>query len=239
MRLAACTVAYNEAEWIETCIGQLRGYVNRHLVLVSSQPWYGASERDDGTADLAAAAGAEVHVQHWKSETEQRNWGLEKLRDFDYVLILDADEFFVRSEMRRLLGLLSAYREPCFRCREMRTYWKSSEWVCDPIDSFSPPVIVVDPKAVRFRHFREVSSLASNTSPVAEPILPVTLHHMSWVKSDTKIREKIQTFSHAEWVHTDWFEKVWLNWSPGMEEIAPYGDRTMRAVHSPCPPLDS
>jgi len=138
MRITACTVAYNEAEWIETCIGQLRGHVDRHIVLVSSDPWCGAGERNDGTADLARRAGAEVYVRYWKTEAEQRNWGLELLDDSDYVLILDADEFLVRSEMEKLVSLLDGRCEPCLRSREMRTYWKTSEYVCRPPDAFSP-----------------------------------------------------------------------------------------------------
>src|SRR5262245_58217728 len=109
MDLAVCTIAYNEAEWIAACIAQFKPLGVRHIVLVSSIPWFGSPARDDGTAEIARQAGAEVYVQAWPTESEQRNWGLARLYDSKYVVIVDADELYTRSGLRRLSdGLASA-----------------------------------------------------------------------------------------------------------------------------------
>jgi len=236
MNFAVCTVAYNEAEWIEACVAQFRPFPLRHLVLVSAAPWFGEARRDDGTATLAAAAGAEVCIQQWTSESEQRNWGLARLYDYDYVLIVDADEFFTRSGLESLLAQLEAGGGPCYRAGEMRTYWKTRDYVCYPYEAWDAPVIAVDPKRVRFQMQRQIQPVAENRRLKA-PTLPVTLYHMSWVKSDEKVLEKIQTFSHAGAIRPGWYENIWKKWTPEMDDIIPYGFDRMRAVYNPCPSL--
>jgi len=236
MQIAVCTVAYNEAEWIRACVEQFQPYGLRHVVLVSAIPWFGRSLRDDGTAKIAADAGAEVYVQHWASEAEQRNWGLARLYDFDFVLIVDADELYTRSGLDRLITELQSTDGACFRAAEMRTYWKTREYVCFPYEGWDAPVIAADPKRVKFCMQRQLQPIAENRR-LKPPVLPVTLHHMSWVKSDEKVLEKIQTFSHAEHIRPGWFENVWQKWTPQLDDIAPYGRDRIRAIYEPCPPL--
>lgn len=238
MDISVCTIAYNEAEWIGACVEQFRPLAVRHVVLVSATPWFGSAARDDGTAEIAREAGAEVYVQAWHTESEQRNWGLARLYDSDYVLIADADELYARSGVTRLSACLQEMREPCYRAGEMRTYWKTTDYVCDPLEAWDAPVIAVDPKRVKFCMQRQVQPIAENHR-LKPPALPVTLHHMSWVKSDEKILEKIQTFSHAEHIRPGWYDNVWRRWTPELDDIAPYGFDRMRAIYSPCPPLDA
>ena len=236
MRISVCTVAYNEAEWIEACIRQFRPYIERHIVLVSSIPWLGQRARDDGTANIASEAGAEVYVQHWATESEQRNWGLARLYDSDYVLIIDADEFFARSGLERLMAELEQATDSCFRAAEMRTYWKTKDYVCYPYEAWDSPVIAVDPKREKFSMQRQLQPVNEDRR-LKPPVLPVTLHHMSWVKSDEKVQEKIRTFSHAGHIRPGWFENIWQKWKPDLDDIAPYGHDRIRAIYEPCPPL--
>jgi glycosyltransferase involved in cell wall biosynthesis len=236
MKIAVCTVAYNEAEWIKACVEQFKPLISRHLVLVSAVPWFGEPLRNDGTAEIAAAAGAEVYVQHWASESEQRNWGLARLYDYDYVLIIDADEFFSRSRLQSLITQLGDARGPCYRAAEMHTYWKTTDYVCYPYEAWDAPVIAVDPKRTKFNWQRQIQPIEENRRIVA-PTLPVRLYHMSWVKSDEKVLEKISTFSHATHIRPGWYENVWKKWTPEMNDIIPYGPDMMKAIYSPCPSL--
>jgi glycosyltransferase involved in cell wall biosynthesis len=239
LNFAVCTVAYNEAEWIRACILQFKPWIDRHVVLVSSQPWFGAARRDDGTAQLAIDNGAEVHVKHWQDEAEQRNWGLTLLADFDYVLIVDADELYSPAAIKETLAVIDRDQDSYFRVAEMRTYWKTTDYVCAPPETWEAPIIAVDPQRARFRLHRQVE-LLSGDRPAAGKV-PVTLHHMSWVKSDAKVREKVETFSHAMDIRPGWYENVWLKWTPETTEIgdmSPYGRGEMYVVRCPCPALD-
>jgi hypothetical protein len=195
--------------------------------------------RDDGTAQLASENGAEVHVKHWQTEAEQRNCGLALLAEYDYVLIVDADELYSRSAIPEMLAYIGRARDAYFRVAEMRTYWKTSDYICAPPEAWDPPIIAVDPNRASFRMQRQVE-LFSKERPLAGKV-PVTLHHMSWVKSDAKVREKLNTFSHARHIRPGWYENVWLRWTPDtldMSDMAPYSPHDMYAVYSPCPPLD-
>jgi glycosyltransferase involved in cell wall biosynthesis len=207
------------------------------MVLVSSKPWLGDAGKDDGTAEAARNEYAEVHVQHWQSEAEQRNWGLAQLKDFDYVLIVDADELYTRTGIETMIASLRRLGEPYFRIRDMRTYWKTTDYICAPIESWDAPVVAVDPKRVRFYQQRQVEHVSGTRLPVAST-LSATLHHMSWVKSDEKIREKIRSRSYAKQIRPGWYEKVWLQWTPEMRDIAPYGLGEMHATYCPCPALN-
>jgi glycosyltransferase involved in cell wall biosynthesis len=237
VNLAVCTIAYNEVEWIQGCIRQFRPFVARHVVLVSSKPWFGEAGKDDGTAEAARKECAEVHVQHWHSEAEQRNWGLAQVKDFDYVFIVDADELYTRSGIEAMVASLRGSREFYFRIREMRTYWKTTDYIFAPIDSWDKPVVAVDPKRVRFYKQRQVENVSGAPLPAAST-LPATLHHMSWVRSDEKVREKIRSRSYAPHIRPEWYEKVWLQWTPEMRDVAPYTRMEMQAVYCPRPALD-
>ena len=238
MNLAVCTIAYNEREWIQRCVWQFKPFVARHLVLVSSRPWFGNGVgKDDGTADVARREGAEVHIRHWQSEAEQRNWGLTQLMDYDYVLIVDADELYSRTGIETMIASIIRLREPYFRIREMRTYWKTTNYICAPIEGWDAPVVAVDPEQVRFYKQRQVEHITGASLPAVCPV-PATLHHMSWVKSDEKIREKIGSFSHAKHIRPGWYENVWMRWTPEMRDIAPYSFEEMHAIYCPCPALD-
>jgi glycosyltransferase involved in cell wall biosynthesis len=236
MSFSVCTVAYNECEWIEACIEQFRPWGLRHLVLVSDTPWNGAGAPDDGTADIARNAGAEVQTGHWPSESAQRNWGLDCLSGSKYVLIVDADELYSESSITRLLTILEGSGEVGFRAAEMQTYWKTTEYAFSPPDRWEPPVIAIDPRATRFYKHRQVESEVAG-SPERLPAAPITLHHMSWVKSDGKVLEKIRSFSHSTQMRPGWYDNVWLKWSREMEglDVSPYGGSPMYVSYSPCP----
>jgi glycosyltransferase involved in cell wall biosynthesis len=239
LRVAVCTVAYNEAEWIRACILQFKPWIDRHVVLVSSRPWCSAGGRDDGTARLARESGAEVHVEYWQSEAEQRNWGLRLLADYDYVLIVDADELYSQSAIRETLAALARDQDPYFRVAEMQTYWKTPDYVCAPPGAWRSPIVAVSPGRARFRKQRQVELLSGDRPPAGR--IPVTLHHMSWVKSDIKVREKLETFSHASEIRPGWYENIWLKWTPetnDLGDMAPYGLEEMFVVRCPCPKLD-
>jgi len=231
-KIGVCTIAYNESQYIGACIRNWRGLVDKHLVLVSSKPWNGVPVPDDGTADIARAEGADVEVDFWASEKDQRNHGLMRLYDYDYVLIVDADELYTRSVQDALLERLNdpidkSWRTdrpvPAFRIESMTTYWKTHEYVFDPPD-LHKPIIAVDPKQLLCDEHRQFGTDYA-------PLIPGTCHHFSWAKSDDKVKEKIQSFSHADGIYKNWYEEIWEVWTPGSGiQVRPYGRDIERSV---------
>jgi glycosyltransferase involved in cell wall biosynthesis len=245
MKFAVCTVTYNEAEYIGACVDNWSGLIDKHLVLVSSKPWNGSPVEDDNTAGIARKHGAEVIIGEWKTEAEQRSWGLARLYDYDYVLIIDADELFTKEDQAIIMEYLNkpidiSYRPdqyiPAFRCKKMKTYWKTHEYTFDPPDNHQP-IIAVDPKRVygfEHRNFKFMNDIRDYIQ--YSPEIPVTCHHMSWAKSDDKVREKIQSFSHADAIKPNWYKDVWGAWVPDSKMcIRAYGSEPSVAKYGPAP----
>ena len=245
-KIAVLTIAYNESCIIRACINNWKGKVDKHLILCSSLPWNGSPVEDDGTARIARDMGADVIIRQWNTEAEQREFGLAYLYNYDYVLIVDPDELYTEEDQKKILDRLdnpfdyinrTNQKLPIFKTAKMTTYWKTTDYIFDPEDSHQP-IIAVDPKAVKFSEKRGCRMKSSGEGFVAyvEPI-DITTHHLSWVKSNEKVQEKIQSYAHCNDFNTDyWYNEVWLKWKPGdMTLIRPYGIEKSVAIYKPAP----
>jgi glycosyltransferase involved in cell wall biosynthesis len=231
MKIAVCTIAYNEEEWIGDCINQFRPFKLDHLVLLSTIPWNGQPVESDRTLNICKAKGAKVISGYWETEYEQRNYGLAYFYNYDYVLIVDADELYSRQDIENILKSLRGHK--AYRVAKMETYWKNTDYVFEPPDKHKP-VIAVDPKQCIFYEHRQIRQICDKTPYFEQPLIDTTLHHMSWAKSDKKIYEKINSFSHCEDIDINWYYDVWLKWKPKSDMmIRPYGIEKSKAIYKP------
>lgn len=244
LKIAVCSVVYNEIDYIGACLRNWKGIADKHLVLVNTIPWNGSPATYDGTVEMARKWGGDVIVGFWNTEAEQRNFGLARLYDYDFVLIVDPDELYEHKDQEKIIEFLGnnwdeINRTPkkmdVFVCSEMITYWKTPEWVFAPADKHKP-CIAVDPKQIRFYEHRQTQPF-SGSKPYNDSFytIPVKCHHFSWAKSDAKVKEKISSFSHAEQIRPNWYDEVWLKWTPEMENIRPYGVEKSKAIRQPAP----
>ena len=104
MRIATLTLAYNEGRMIEPCLRQIPEWVEKKLLLISEKPWNGpqSNVRHETWEKLPDLEGLKVYKLPWPTEEAQRNWGIGHLSDFDWVIILDADEFYTPEDWERL-----------------------------------------------------------------------------------------------------------------------------------------
>lgn len=235
-KIAIITPAYKDESLITACVEQFKPYGLRHLVLVSTKPWGGGTPKgEDFTALLARDAGAEVYTQYWTDEVSQRNWGLAYLYDYDYVITIDADEFFIQKDIQRMLDVLNNLDEPCFRTPKIKTYWKTPEYRLEPGDQHQP-VIVVNPKKCKFYTTREIAKIDDNVPEMWRPIMPIDLHHFSFVRPDNRIEEKLDIFSSIENVDFSWYDNVWKKWTPeSKENVRPWGIEKSGVIKDPAP----
>ena len=244
-KIAVLTICFNEEEVIGACIRNWKDVADKHLVLISSETWNGLRWDIDKTEEIARGLGAEVVKGEWKSEAEQRTWGLARLYDWDYVLIVDPDEFYTKEDQNKILVQLSnpidpSYRPdvqlPAFRAQNVMTYWKTPEFAFDPPDRHKP-VIAVDPKQLYSHEHRSFKFMGDSRKYLDYmPFIDVTMHHFSYVKSDAKIKEKITSFSHSESVRPDWYVNVWQKWTEGSDMmVRSYGQEQSVAIHKPAP----
>lgn len=224
MRVAVASICYNEARFIEPFLKHIPDWIEEKLVLVSTEPWFGEPEPDDGTADLARLHEATVIEHDWASETDQRNAGQEYLYDFDWVIWLDPDEFlddWAWDKLNYLIthGSLKNSGDAYVVARQL-TYWKDG-YVADPPRDYQQ-MILCRP-SVKFVDKRVVGC------PYG--VLPVELHHFSWARTDKEVWSKITHYAHAFDFDTKrWYNDVWLKWKPGMRDVHPTTPETLHEL---------
>lgn len=233
MTVAACICVYNETTLLKACLKQFPEWVSKITVLVSELPWFGRqSETAHKTWEILQEwpdKRVEAIKMHWKTEQDQRNWGLGHFSEFDWVLILDADEYFTGEGWDVLYGGMSEWRQTDMIVAPMKTYWKTPEWVWKPAD-LHMPAVAVRPRKTAFFDKRQ-------TTTNVHRILPIDMHHFSWVRTDEEVLQKIQNYMHApDFDGKNWYDTVWKAWEPSMKGLHPYGHNSqIQAIREPAP----
>lgn len=229
MKVAVLTNAFCERDLIRGCVQQFSGLLP-HTVLVSKKPWHGSWEPDD-TAEVATLLGARVQIGIWQSASEQLNYGLSLYQDYDWILIVDADERYESEEINLLLQDLNDLKKIRFkgsvRTNNWDVYWKTSDYKITP-EQTDYPLIAITPDQ-RFGHIRGHSGYVSWSQ--------AKMHHFSYVRSDNDMLKKIQSFeASVEFDLEAWYRDKWLKWTPDMEDLHPiHPPQFKRAVWDPAP----
>ena len=227
-RVGLVTIAYREGRLIYPFLNHIPTWVDETLVLVSEKPWFGKELPDDGTIVKARKCGATVIEYPWESEEAQRNAGQEYFTGYDWVIVLDPDEFLDNNNWDNLKALIdSAPQNDAFVVDHQRVYWKDG-WHATP-DRDYQQLILVRP-GVRFIDKRVVGS--------SYAVAPVVIHHFSWSKTDDEVWNKISHYAHANDFDIEhWYEEVWKPWKPGDTDVHPTSPETLhefeRAVLPP------
>ncbi len=218
MRVATLTCAYNEQRFIGPFLSHIPNWVETRLVLVSNQPWFGEKELADDTTQIAEQHGAQVVTDDWPTEAEQRNYGLDLLGDYDWVLVLDPDEFFDQENWEQLRILLERETEAdAYVVHHQLTYWKSG-YLADPPRDYLQ-LIAVRPYA---------SFVENRVINLPFQVAPVYVHHFSWARTDNEVWRKISHYSHAsDFDAQRWFTDVWQPWRPGIRDVHPTSPETL------------
>lgn len=232
--IAVLTITYREGDLLESVILNWQGLVDKHLILEAKEPWQGPSLPWDNTVDICKKY---EHVEYntfhrFRDEAEQRNWGLGRLYDYDYVLIVDADELFTEADQRKILNSLGKDSRffdnmNAYRAESVKTYFKTPDYILSPPDTHEP-IIAVNPKKMLFDENR------SGNQGYAIP-LSVTMHHASYLRSDERIITKLKQFMHYDQVKESWYEDVWSKWNPEMEDVRAYGKEKSGTVEDRMP----
>jgi glycosyltransferase involved in cell wall biosynthesis len=200
VKLAAVAVAYHEPRFIAKYIQAMQDRVQEIVVLNSAKPWHGEHEDGDKTATIASSLGATVVQYDWPTEHEQRNAGQEICTGYDWVIVLDPDEFLTNGEWEKLYKFLETADGDAYVCQQQNTYWKKG-YIIDPPEDYRQ-IIAVRP-SVRFFDKRCVDC--------SYKIAPVTLDHFSWARTNEECLRKISHYAHADELDPNWYKDVWLS----------------------------
>lgn len=182
-------------------LGQLLKFADRVVVLRSVHAMSGGAAPPLGPIPPLHPS-VEVVQGEWASESETRNAGMEILSDCDFVFHVDSDEIFSDKALATLVGLCLSGKHRAIAGR-FHTYWKTIDWRIDPPEQLIAPMIVR--RDVRFDLRR---MLKGEMTVVNQAIM----HHLSYVRTDDEVREKILLSCHAHEMIPGWFENVWKAW---------------------------
>ena len=224
MRFIAACCVYDDPTWIVPMAHSVGPAVEQILFLVNRHPWNSEGGDNAQTMQRIAEASKGVSVQviegSWANETDQRNAGLEFVRQLggDYCMVVDADELYDPQALERVKQAIAQHPEIGAWYISMYTYWKSFRFRIDPPEQFKP-VVFAKVGVARFSENRHVQSPNWGEIP---PALAVC-HHMSYARSDEEVLKKLARFSHSHEILPGWYERVWKGWdnNQAMENLHP------------------
>lgn len=225
IRLGAAICVYDDHQWLRLVLDSIYASCDRIFALVGELPWNGAAVDNSVTVAVFEsypdpAGKIQIIRGPWGSETEQRNAGLEicSQQGCEICFVVDADEIYDPGELAEMVEIVR--RTPQIDCFTvgLHTYWKSQKFRIDPPEPLQPPVFVRVGKAT----FTLNRAVAAATSALISPDVGVC-HHMSYARTNSQIRSKLATFSHAHEIVPDWYTNVWLGWDrdPSMRHLHP------------------
>ncbi len=229
MRFGAAIPVLNEWRFLPAVVGQLlKGGVERVFILRNTRAFSGAPAILAPIPKAIHMLGMDTRVTivegDWPSEHDTRNYGMEKLAQLGmgYVFTVDADEIF---SVEALTVLKRAVELNTFRslaCR-FKTYWKSIDYQIDP-----PEVLVATVLVHRDQRFERLRMFEGEQTAINQ----FAMHHLSYVRTDEEMRQKIATYGHADEVMEGWFESVWKKWDEdrAMENLHPTHPIAMRSA---------
>lgn len=215
MKFASMIVAYNEEHLIRGCLHGLKDLFN---IVGISTPWQGKHEKFDKTEEYAKEMGARIFREDFKTEHEQRTTisKLAKLLGYDYIFIIDADEFYLREDIQKAMNFIEKNPDRAYTTTTEVNFWKDEKWEVTP-KAIKIRLVCV-PAGTEFTRNRNTKYQQKEYLALPSDII---LYHFCYTGSDEHILSKLSHFSHAAEMKTDWFENVWKKWTPDMENIHP------------------
>ena len=221
MKIAALICAYNEHEFISAHLKQYPEWIEKILILESVLPWQGKRSDTDQKQGEILRNLTDKRIEYiklnWRTESDQRNWGLARLYDFDTVVTLDPDEFFTLGDWNSIRTIFEkTHLGVAAFGADFYTYWKDFDHIISPAD-FHRATVAVRPKRDVFFDKRSMTNQELF-------LFQFKMHHLSWAKSDASTWDKINNYSHAnDFDLKKWYNLTWKAWKPGMKGLLPYG----------------
>lgn len=217
MKVGLVTIAYNEERFIGPFLQHIPSWVDIKLVLISETPWQGEPQPLDETGEIARWRGGTTIQSNWATEADQRNTGQDLLADYDWVIIMDPDEFLDNKGWEALKKACETETGDAYVVQHQRVFYKHKE--VSPHTDYQQ-IILVRPH-VRFPHARNVDR------PFGE--VPVELYHFSWARTDKEVWDKISHYTHAnEMDIATWYKDVWL--ADKTENLHPMTPEALKAL---------
>ncbi len=131
----------------------------------------------------------------WPNEGAHRNVVYELYPDADLICVIDADEIWHTEEFAKIQTWCLSNPARQFKQR-LRTPWRSFDWICD--DNMMPD-----------RWY-----MPKQTGLAYVPIELGVFYHMGYAREPKHVLYKISAHGHKNEWRGDWFNNVFMRWSP-------------------------
>lgn len=213
--IASLTIALNEEDLIGGCLELLD--VPYKLVLIPKKAFSGKDiEQSDNTANIAAEKGAIVISSDIANEPCLRNFGLAHLRmlGYEHAFIVDADEYWPVATQQEMARLISEKPADAYKA-DLNFFFKRPNWLIDGMTNRRAIVAMRTDKTFSTNRPRRFSGKSM------EYVNPGPIYHFSYVRRPEKIREKIESFSHAHEIIDNWYSNVYIPFTPDFRDFHP------------------
>lgn len=246
--IAAHMLGYGVNRFLPDSVSHVLPHVDKLFVGYSAKPFsYNQAVRETETNStsresftrLEGGSKVEVIDGDWATEEDARNACLDAARrqGFDWLLVIDADEFYTEQSWEQLLNSLRGSARKDHIITTWYNFFKSSHYVLmerdGSIKSINAGFALRCSSSIRFRDRRLTTAGRSQ-------ILDCPCYHYGYVMSDDEMITKISTWSHAaDFNRERWYRLKWQNWTPGTKNLHPVVPTTWpKAVRFPLPQPD-
>lgn len=206
-KIGVLTVSFNESELIEANIKQFKKFNFLQVIVYSTRAWHGGEKWDQKyPVDKWDKNKLNFMVGDFTNDAGQRNEGLSYLweRGIDWTLVVDSDEFWTEDSINKLLKDIEKNKNSAkvITAPNMHVYWKTRNKRINPDPQPDNPVVAMRTDQ-RFRWSR-LNDCPERVETQAD------FHHLSYVRDDEKMRQKMAGSEHAHELIPGWYENVWM-----------------------------
>ena len=217
-------------EWLEASVDSIAKYMYKILFVISDVAWgddiHNPKIKGDDLTPIIEKLQAKypgkiiVYKGSWNTQFGHVQAGLDyikqKIPEATHCLYIDGDEIYREDQLRKLLDLSQKLKTFNAAIRiNINTYFKTINYRV--LSNKEPLLLVLFPLLfwVSYRNARNVNArIVERTDLFFE--------HPSYVReNDEKMRLKIMAHKESEPILGDWYNEIWLNWSPEMKNFHP------------------
>jgi len=235
MKISANYTIFYGADFIEYSLRSIYDHVDYILIALGKKSWKNHEGRRfspiDNTKEVIMRFIKENDPEskitlfegEWDSDTEQRNFILDKCRGLvDYAMLVDSDEVWEKKEIEKLVREVkenSLSRDPPLVYGVgIVHYYRSLYWS----HSSQGPVNYVYKVTPALTH-RWIRHPQFDRTDVQVLQLPVKYHHYGYAYPSKIVEKKVKFWGHSGDVVEDWYEDIFLKWKPSLPAYSPAG----------------
>ncbi len=181
-------------------------------VLVSQGHYFNGREiPEDRTLEILESLGPKVNITtgEWPSEEFDRNLAMSLFEESNMILVFDADEILLSSDLDRLLDWIEEHPKQLYSMTYIG-YWKSLN---HRLVIGQPTNVVAVSRDVCWVTDRIARGYRQMNIPADE----IVYHHFGFALPPEAQLEKCRRAS----LHPSWYERIWKGWTPGMQNLHP------------------